>query len=865
MRACWYEDLFRAGASLLCFLSLTTTYHPAVAQTAFADSALSLSSTATRRFVAAHGRRSVVMGYPQNGLEVWAYPLQILAGYQIGFTPEGATTETDGRLLLSRVIEKPDSVVRIYAGPDYLVRETLFVPLNQPAAILSYEVKAQRPVNIDVHFAPVLNLMWPGALGGQSAEWFQNVPGYLLSEPAHGLSAVVSSPEIVSHDVPVNSASPPEKKLSFAVRPRASTGAAALATVYIALLDTKHGDATASVRALAGQKTAMEAEAAAHYHELAQHALRIQTPDEEVNSALAWSEVALDQAWVCNPQLGCGEVAGYGPSRPERRPQYDWFFAGDGLVAVNALVSVGEYARAREELEFIAKYQDAKSGMVWHELSQSAGYIDWSKYPYMFVHVDITFDYLIGVARYVAVSGDTKFATEHWPSIASAWSYCRSLISASDHLPHIPSGKEGGDEQHRPADDLGLSTSWVAAARSFAELARETGHAAMADEAMRENQLASQSVAAHYWDESQKFWIDGHTATGEPIFTRHSGPGAAITEKIFSLQQKDELLDQIASAKFQTDWGVRGTATDSSIYDPWSYATGSVSALHSANTAAMFWPEHRPDTAWPLWRAILPWNTLDALGHLHEVLAGNFYREQTESVPEQTWSSAGLLDAAVRGMLGIEVHGVTNSAAFRPHLPAEWSGISVDNLRLPHSVLALGMTQSIDGVDLEIKDEGVATALLFEPQIPLGAVVSGAECAGHAVPAKVERFAGDEHVRLEVQAPSGSSRCHFSFSGGVAVIPPQVTSQVGDSSAGMKVIRVQLEGRKLSVDADVSSAGDAVFRIRTSWKATVATGATLHSLGGDVYEVRMQIPPSDETGGTYSRAHAEIDFTDRDR
>ncbi len=161
--------------------------------------------------------------------------------------------------------------------------------------------------------------------------------------------------------------------------------------------------------------------------------------------------------------MGCGIIAGYRPSRDARRPQYVWYFAGDGLIATDALVSAGEYMRAKEELGFIGKYQEPTTGMIWHELSQSAGYIDWSKYPYMYVHVD-SFDYLSTIAGYVASSGDTSFAIDYWPSIVKAYGYCRSPIQDSDHLPHIPADKEGCDEQARTADDLGLSVGcWLPA------------------------------------------------------------------------------------------------------------------------------------------------------------------------------------------------------------------------------------------------------------------------------------------------------------------------------------------------------------------------------------------------------------------
>ena len=79
-------------------------------------------NAATNHFVAVHGQRSVIMGYPSQGLEVWGYPFQMLSGYRVGFRPVGTSTETDGGALLRRVDYRPDSVVRIYIGPNYLVR-----------------------------------------------------------------------------------------------------------------------------------------------------------------------------------------------------------------------------------------------------------------------------------------------------------------------------------------------------------------------------------------------------------------------------------------------------------------------------------------------------------------------------------------------------------------------------------------------------------------------------------------------------------------------------------------------------------------------------------------------------------------------
>ena len=807
------------------------------------------------------------MGYLEAGLEIWGYPFQILSSYKVGFRATGATAEVEGRLLLRRVDYDFNSVTRTYIGPDYLVRERFFVPLNQPAAIISYEVEGSRKLDIVVHFVPALNLMWPGAVGGQYNRWNADGPGFVLSEPEHGFSAIVGSPEISSHDDTVNSTVRPDTSLSFTLRPTVTlsndSSATSKATVVVALNGANTKDPAAALHSLLPSVRQQEADVSSRTSTVQAGSLRVHTPDEEVNRDLAWAIAALDQAWVCNPLLGCGIVAGYGPSRDARRPQYDWFFAGDGLVATNALISAGEYTRAREELDFIRKYQEPTTGMIWHELSQSAGYIDWSKYPYMYVHVDISFDYLATVARYVSVTGDAAYAKEHWESIEAAYRYCSSLIGRTDHLPHIPADKEASDEQHRPADDLGLSAAWMSAASGYAQLAGLTGHTREGEFAMKEVQLTRASIPTHYWNAEKNFWLDGHTHAGEPIYRRALGPTNLILQNVFSPQQNRALLDQMTSADFQADWGSHEVAVTAKEYDPYSYGAGSVSALATTAAATTFWQAHRPESAFALWKAITQWNALDSPGHIHEVLAGNFYHEQTESVPEQTWSSAGLLDATARGLLGLEIDGIANTLSFAPHLPAEWKEISVRNVRLPHSTLAFTVAHNMTGLNLKIENDGPAIRMSFEPQIPLGAQALTADFQGRPIPSTIETTAGDEHASLSLDVPSGISLCHLSFRGGVSVSPHLRLLHVGDPSSDLKLVSVRLDGRMLSIEADVHSAGIAAISIITPWEIKSQKGVAVQSLHENEYVLDLDkastgTPPQSSSG--YRRVHAVVIF-----
>jgi glycogen debranching enzyme len=812
-------------------------------------------SVGPERFIAAHGRKAVVMGYATSGLELWAYPLQLVSGYELGFRPSGDTTEITASTLLRRVTYEPEAITRTYIGPGFIVRERLFVPLNEPAILLTYTVECRHSMDIVVHFTPVLDLMWPASLGGQNTRWDPAASAYILAEGTRKYSAWIGSPAVVSHDEVRNTAQPGSlgNRLAFTVRAGGETNPSA--TVIVARNEQSSASPAARMGDLLSSQARFETEARDHFANLVAGSLRIETPDNAVNQQLAWAQIALDQAWVCNPTLGCGLVAGYGPSRNARRPQYDWFFAGDALIAIDALLNTGQHERAREALAFIAKYQDAGTGMIWHELSQSADPADWAiKYPYMFVHVDITFHYLIMMDRYVSASGDKQFLQDHWNGIEAAYRYCQSLLNAQDGLPRIPSAKEGGNEQDQLTDDISLSASWVAASSAFARLATANGHLTEASEATRLSEKAKISTAHRYWDDQKDSWIDGHSKSGQAVFRRGDDGVGLIADHTLDQRRSDVILDQLASSDFETDWGTRGVAASSSQFDPAAYSKGSVSVIGTSGVASVFWSQHRPVTALPIWRALLPWGTLDSMGHMHEQLAGDFYHQQTESVPEQTWSSAAFLSSAVRGLLGLRTDAQANRLEFSPHLPPDWDRISIANVKVSGGSVTMTVARVPEGLDLETENSGRSVELLWAPEIPLGAHLSGAELDGKSINARKEEHAQDTHATVSFPVPQGKSHCLIRFEGGVSVGVKSPAPLVGEASKTIKITSVVYKSTTLVVGADVAQPG--TIELRTNEKPLRVHGAKLNSVSDGVYDLMID-PPSN---AGYRHIEVTVDF-----
>src|SRR2546426_11939557 len=112
---------------------------------------------------------------------------------------------------------------------------------------------------------------------------------------------------------------------------------------------------------------------AAHAQALLDSTLVLDSPDSVLDRAVRWAELNLDEALACNPDLGCGLVAGYGPSGPtSTRPGFAWYFGGDASINSFAMSSVGLWGVARDGLAFFATYQGKKApnlGKIPHEIS----------------------------------------------------------------------------------------------------------------------------------------------------------------------------------------------------------------------------------------------------------------------------------------------------------------------------------------------------------------------------------------------------------------------------------------------------------------------------------------------------------------
>jgi glycogen debranching enzyme len=731
----------------------------------------------------------------------------------------------------------PSHFSRTYVGPDFSVEEQVWVPLDKPAALIRYTVRSVHSVQVIVRFHPSLNLMWPAAVGGQEARWDNVQSGYVLTEPSKTFAAALLAPGATAHDELLNTTRQLEQSDELTVALDEKSPQVLFARLRTGAEEGSELDLRSAQGLLTSQQWKQDSRK--HDADVLASGVQIDTPDDDLNRALAWAEVALDQAWICTGKLGCAYAGGFGPSRRSRRPQYAWYFAGDGMISMRAALAAGDYEHARDEIRFIAKYQDFNSGMIWHELSQSAPYLDWrGKYPYLFVHAEVTYSYIPAVAEYVRTTNNRAFLREIWPSVEKAFSYCRKLIDA-DGLPEIPAGKLGMDEQNPMRDELELSADWILACAGYSTLAALIGDGNAAQQAQLSAQKAKASFANRYWDPQRNFAVQGHLRNGQPMEGRGLGPIAAVEHHLFNDAQSEQVLADVASWRFQSDWGTRSVAEGDPGYDPAGYAHGSVWGLSTTRAAQAFWAMHWPEVAWQIWRRLIPWSTVDSPGHMDEVLAGDTYHPQAESVPEQTWSSASFLISAVRGLFGIDVDAEHAEVNLSPHLPDEWDRAEIRHITVASSTLNFAFQQSLQALTLRLENRGAPVHVRFHPKIPLGSKILGATVGGRNAAVTLDHNEQDEHASMEFDARAGTTEVTVRFSGGIVIAVPLRTPPLGDPSTGLKLVSEWLSGNELRVAADVIGGEDNSFSIRTTRGIASADSAKVERIAGDLYTVLL--------------------------
>jgi hypothetical protein len=445
-------------------------------------------------------------------------------------------------------------------------------------------------------------------------------------------------------------------------------------------------------------------------------------------------------------------VAGYGTSGTSQRPGFAWFFGRDSFWTSFALNSIGDFATSRTALEFIAKFQRT-DGKIPHEISQGAGFVDWFKdYPYGYSSADATPLYIIAINDYVVGSGDFNFARQSWDSLWKAYQFMRSTYDAQNFPQNFGYGHgwvEGGPllpvKTEFYQSGLGLE-----ALRSLASLARIVNKDDVATDLQALFDRQRPAFNQMFWSPEKKrfaFALDESNRTVNELSVLTAVP------MWFGLTDADKTqstIQQLVDTDLQTDWGMRIISNHSSLYDGSGYHFGSVWPLFTGWASVGEYRYHQPLSAYSNLQANASLTFDGSLGHVTEVLSGDYYQPLSTSSPHQIWSAAMVISPIVRGMLGVEVDAHNRNVKMTPHIPADWRSFSLDNLGIGEATVAVDYRRTPELLTLEVKRAGGDCTFDFNPSFSLRTSVTSVEVNGRSLPFQLSTNVSDQHVAIQL-------------------------------------------------------------------------------------------------------------------
>ena len=689
-------------------------------------------------FLETVGRRGAILGTEDGTFEAWLNPIKLARDFRISVFFDGSLEPVELSELAETVSVSPGRVTITDTHAAFTIRQTWLAAITEPVLLVLLDIDTNRPLRLRASFIPEMKPMWPASFGGQSSSWDEIEKAFLLNEGLRRYSLMIGSPLFSAHSEQVGHQLPGRRILAeMNLTPEICRDH----IVPIVFAGSRE-----SYRAAVIDVARLVKESDAYYLAFDERTLKIRTSDPVLNDAVQWAKYAIDKGWACNEGVGCGLVAGYGPSGESQRPGFAWYFGGDALMNSWSVIDYGDFERARAILEFLRDHQRA-DGKLEHELTQSAALLDWSKYPYGYYHADTTPLYIFSAARYVLRSGDLDFLRASWPSLEKAYRYCVSALDDDGLLSNRKAGAgavETGALSGRVANDIYLQGVWVAASDAFVRLAELAGESPLDSGARRDRARR----ALNEWFIEPKATLAFARLTDGGMYPAQSAwQGMALAYGGLDPAKSARAAAHLGRPELTTGWGARLFATDSPNYDPLSYNDGSVWPFVTGFAVLAEFRNHQANGGLRHLYGTAAMTGLTAAGFIPEYMSGERAQALPSAVPHQLFSSSAVINPMVSGMLGFGGDGIHRSLTITPHLPQTWV-VEFDQYRVGRSLISGKILRQRGEMRIFVTIAGDPLQLTISPAFALGAKLVNADVNGSQVSAQLESTTSDTHVTL---------------------------------------------------------------------------------------------------------------------
>ena len=576
---------------------------------------------------------------------------------------------------------------------------------------------------------------------------------------------------------------------------------------------------------------------------LGRRTMSLQVPGNGFQKTFEWAKIGIESLRTKLPNVGDGMISGFGSLDPADA----WVatpnaFGIGTLWAAMAADAYGDQAPAAETLRLAAQYQgiDGRiptSTNATHQVIANP--------------ISDTALFLIALENHVRTWGDETLLEELWPSAQHAVAFLYGIDYENDGLINSLSELDRWSSDNVVQTTIHLAGLWGAALDATARLAEFLGESDDAARAREASARVRVILNDEFWNPAERRFsfakrVDGSfvgertVLTAVPMIFGLLDPGFAIPA-----------LDSFSSSEFSRDWGVGllshapppEVSVDETALIPEppptglpTVAAGLVSPVFTGWAALAEYGNHRPDSGFAHAYTNLLLLEQANPGYASAAFDENILAPQG-GVAHAAASQAMTVLPVIWGMLGIRPDALNNSVSISPHLPANWSRVNVDRVRVGDREFRLQVRKTADRVQFQVDrwrgnrdtELRLSTHVPIDVDISLDANVIGAEIIEELI---IEQHPPDRLATVVIRPTADLSTVtfvHEPFPRLISPIPDRLTEarsylQQGASSSRLRVIRTRYLGGVMAIQIEGVPGRTYTLRLATPWRVSQVTG-----------------------------------------